>query len=80
MLLPPYLAYLKILHLLDQTIVLVIQHSLLIVYYLPCQHHFLRIVPFAEQVLRGLVRTLFVVWLVVLITCHAALTMLAVVK
>ncbi len=31
MLLPPYLAYLKLLHLLDQTIVLVFQHSLLIV-------------------------------------------------
>jgi hypothetical protein len=30
-LLPPYLAYLKILHLLDQTIVLVFQHSLLVV-------------------------------------------------
>jgi hypothetical protein len=31
---PPYLAILKILHLLDQRIVLVFQHSLLVVYLL----------------------------------------------
>jgi hypothetical protein len=53
-------------------------HSLSIFNQVLCQHHFLRIVLFVEKNSRGLVPTLFVLWHVVLITCHTALTQMSV--
>jgi hypothetical protein len=74
---PPYLAYHKILHFLEETIVFIFQHSLLIIYLqssmMPTSLS--EIVLFVENISGGLVPTLYVVWHVVLrISCHAALT------
>jgi hypothetical protein len=73
---PPYLAYLKILHLLVETILFVFQHSSLFIY---LQSSMISTslsedCAVCGKISRGLVPTLYVVWHVVLIACHAALT------